>query len=316
MPASQSRRVVQFTHPGAEYVPLKRRADPNVTWSDDTRQTGIRGWNHLKSHKRKFMEAEGTVVLPNGTVKTDEKFTFWGEWEAHSTFRLTGKTAKLEPKLIHKPFFDPEYNGAGGHNTDPYVFGEAFWFTNCKQGSNNFLRNLSEGSLIIFGTEVADGFLLDTVFVVGGYIRTPIYDDVIEAASEPLKATNFLHGDIAHRPNGALTFYRGAMHPDPRMFCFTPCKVFEDGKPVIHERLKIDDWRSFQLQKPGARTVCTSLMQDRFVEGELPLNDVEQYWQKLVDLCFANDFNLAVKIEEPETVSANSVLNPNRAGRC
>lgn len=46
--------------------------------------------------------------------------------------------------------------GIGVHNTDPFVFGENFYYTNCKQQRfYRILRTLNNGSIIIYGSEKA-----------------------------------------------------------------------------------------------------------------------------------------------------------------
>jgi hypothetical protein len=58
----------------------------------------------------------------------------------------------------------------GAQNTDPFVFGDRFLYTCCKQrlrsGRPTQLRYLPHGSLVLFGSHISGGFGLDTVFVV------------------------------------------------------------------------------------------------------------------------------------------------------
>ena len=56
------------------------------------------------------------------------------------------------------------------HTTDPYVFGDSFWYTlqTINQKPNQNLKNLDEDSIIIMGSERNHDkkFLVDTIFVV------------------------------------------------------------------------------------------------------------------------------------------------------
>ena len=52
------------------------------------------------------------------------------------------------------------------HNTDPFVFGECFRYSNCRQTHCEDLRKLAPGSVILFGSNLGGAFVLDTVFVV------------------------------------------------------------------------------------------------------------------------------------------------------
>lgn len=70
-----------------------------------------------------------------------------------------------------------DYTGA--QNTDPFVFGDRFLYTCCKQrlrsGVPTQLRFLEPASLIPFGSHVHGQFALDTVFVVADHLdhRSP-----------------------------------------------------------------------------------------------------------------------------------------------
>lgn len=299
--SEKKRHVVEFTHPGAEYLPLKRKADPNVIWDSSDRRSGTRKWNELNSHKRKFLSVSGQSTDGLARRPTETELTIWGEWEAQSTFSSTGLPKGEGPQFIHKPFLNECYDGSRRHNTDPYVYGDSFWYTNCKQQPNNFLTRLDLGSVIIFGTEKKEGFFLDTVFVVGEVFSNPLNKTLLMNASNQLKSTNFLHNNIARDDaKSHLKFYRGLMYTEsPKFFSFVPSKPFSAGSPQFHERPLLSPSDEFELQKPGARTVCTRLMKDRRVNGSIPIEVARNYWMKLAHFCLKNGFSLATKIEEP-----------------
>ncbi len=131
------RAIVEFTHPGVEYIPKKRVFDEHVIWKDEKKTSGIRKWNELPSHKRKYLLCKGTYVDKDWKAKKS-LLTFWGEWEAQSYFKSTSLKKGISPQFIHKPFLDDSYSALRKNNTDPFVFGDNFWYTNCKQRKGSF----------------------------------------------------------------------------------------------------------------------------------------------------------------------------------
>ena len=109
--------IVEFTHPGKEYIPYKRKNDPNVLFDNKSRDVGKRKWNNLNNHKRKFMKSYGNYLSPNNILFKTEPLTFWGEWEAESYFERIN--FKDTPQFVHFPVLDMGYNGPTKHNTDP-----------------------------------------------------------------------------------------------------------------------------------------------------------------------------------------------------
>ncbi|RFU69506.1 hypothetical protein D0469_09070 [Peribacillus saganii] len=190
---------VQFMHPGGEHKPQN---------GED-----IFAWNK-NDHKRKFLKNPGKYItgLDNSEVKNAE-LMFWGEWEAQSKVlqKLDGVNG---PNYLHEPFYEKPTNYTGKQNTDPFIFGDNFYYTCCRQyrrSSNGklsptLLTRLQFGSLILFGSCVQNEFVLDTVFVVD---RNPIQhnadtiDEVVEGLPEtyvdvtiaPLYPENFSESD-------------------------------------------------------------------------------------------------------------------------
>jgi hypothetical protein len=148
---------VQFPHPGAEHGP-----DPD----DRT----VKRWETDRTeHARKFMVSPGAWRDdPEAPIKQGE-IVFWGEWEAASTVSAVPDPLRGGPHWLHRPFYeglaDAPSNGIR-QNTDPFVFGERFLYTYCRQPRNRKLRMLSDGSLILFGSKSKGRFVLDTAFVV------------------------------------------------------------------------------------------------------------------------------------------------------
>lgn len=145
---------VQFPHPGREHVP----AGDHMLWNTESQ------------HKRKYLVASGTTVDVSGTALSSGDFCFWGEWEppsrvVHRWDRMAGL-----PTVVHEPFWVSPGPPGFRQNTDPWVFGREFLYSNCKQivrvSNATSLQRLLAGSVILFGSTLGGQFVLDTVFVV------------------------------------------------------------------------------------------------------------------------------------------------------
>ena len=290
---------IQFSHNGQE-LNLSRRSKKNglaYRFDSPVLNTGFRFWNNEPSHKRKFIKHPGWYLENTGDSFNPEPkkgdLCFWGEWEPQSRFELTGNRYSKTPSLphaIHYPVFSTR--GKGRHNTDPFVFGEHFYYTNCKQNSYRILRTLTNGSIIIYGSEKnKTDFIIDTVFVVDSsetianyYLHPTRYPTILR------EATIDLHGGLPRN----MKLYKGKMYDftrhysenQPYTFCFVPCKVNCDlagfERPVI-------DWKRFNLKKPGAGTVTK----------KVEYSSESDFWHDLVAELIKQGFSLGVKLEMP-----------------
>lgn len=172
---------VQFMHPGGEHKP--RNGEEIFPWNEN-------------DHKRKFIKNSGEYITGKDDCEIKRaELTFWGEWEAQSKV-LKKMDGSEGPNYLHEPFYEKPSHYKGKQNTDPFVFGENFYYTCCRQyrrASNGRLcptklTKLEFGSLILFGSKVKNQFVLDTVFVVD---RDPIQHnaDTIEEVVEELPQT-------------------------------------------------------------------------------------------------------------------------------
>ena len=210
---SDSACFVQFPHPGGEHWP-----DPG----------GGKGWNSYDSrHARKFMQLSGNWIAGDGSAHGGELWA-WGEWEAQSELvrSLDASGAPGLPHHLWRPYYVVPRNGYERlHNTDPFIFGERFLYSNCLQPSRPGLRRLGRGSVIAFGSK-RGGWVLDTVLVVADYVDYPAPEAHLALADEVSEA--FLHvtvGPLAGNGEEAtLRLYRGATPADPvdGMFSFFP----------------------------------------------------------------------------------------------
>jgi len=151
---------VQFIHPGGEHKP------------DDG---DCKGWNTGR-HARKFIQNCGKYVdaTAPGGVREDD-LVFWGEWEPESTVsRRIAAPLPHGPHWVYQPYYGtPPKEWA--QNTDPFVFGDHFLYSNCLQRTKfgpTQMTTLDRGSVILFGSCIGKTeFVVDTVFVVDRWIN-------------------------------------------------------------------------------------------------------------------------------------------------
>ena len=298
---SDNKLIVEFSHPGAEYVPYKKKEDPNIVFDNSSKISGRRKWNNLKSHKRKFIQSIGNFISEDNILHKDKKLTFWGEWEAESNFKMINDNDT--PRFVHYPILDKTYNGPTKHNTDPFVFGDNFWYTNCKQSSRPFLQRMSKNSIILFGTESKTNFKLDTVFVIKQKFNYLEIQSAIKSFSEQLIKTNFTMNNMLFDKNKThYSYYVGKnFNDDKNLFSFSPSKVLNKNTSVGHERvlLNIND---FGLQKIGAGTVCKRLYLEKSINNNLDDKFLYDYWKKIVNACFDQGFVLGFDFELPKII--------------
>ncbi len=213
---ADKRCFVQFPHPGGEHGPI----------------TGSRWHRPPPNHRRKFMQLRGQWIDENSAKQPGDLWA-WGEWEPESdilrTFNPAGEGSG-HPRRLRKPYYvpksDQEYSKL--HNTDPFIFGEHFLYSNCRQKSG--LKRLAKGSIIAFGSgkEIngQPAWTLDTVMVVKDFI-----DYAPCRAREELNgwaSDTFLEvcgGPFSASPESdRLRLYRGATPGDSvdGMFSFFP----------------------------------------------------------------------------------------------
>jgi hypothetical protein len=141
-------KIIQFIHPSPEH----------------TCRTGS-NWN-IGNHRRKYLELAGKYLTALDTNPlASDKLYFWGEWEAQSHCRRINHPVPDGPHFIFNPYYQLPLP-ANAANTDPFVFGDQFYYCICKQAHYSSLRNLNSGDIILFGSCIGRQFVLDTVFVI------------------------------------------------------------------------------------------------------------------------------------------------------
>lgn len=246
--------IVQFTHPGGEHA-VSRKELTN----------GIKEWNY-GPHRRKFMKAVGQYVMKDGALSPKQDLLFWGEWEPTSKIHPISNIFGVVPKYVHEPFLPkgpsglilPPFNNGKfvtrkgikeplcRQNTDPFVFGDYFLYSVCKQRKKKRNSTLSEftklgelekGSIILFGSTISKKhggpyFVLDTVLVVDDY-------KAYHSKNAPYSLSGFVPNDycdlmgfVHWDPGNDHICYKGSTVDKPinGMFSFVPCKPCSSGE--------------------------------------------------------------------------------------
>lgn len=251
MTGSEAVSIVQFPHPGPEH--------------DATAAVGgVFPWND-GPHKRKFLQADGSWH-GEGDQQGSGAMRFWGEYEPPSRVTALGPKEGQQPRFLHEPLYPPS-SSEERQNTDPLVLG-GFWYSNCKQHQYNDkdsptkMQGLTRGSVILFGSMLNHGFVLDTVFVVAratAYARSDLAgldvpQHVREMALDPMNST----------PSECMKFtlYDGATADAPvdGRYSFVPAIPAEDSRgrferPQLH--LSDPELLDLQLSQGTKRTFRT-----------------------------------------------------------
>lgn len=272
---------VQFPHPGREHRPHRN------AWMD---------WN-VQEHGRKFMRLAGKwrTSADLNAVEHEGEMVLWGEWEAPSQVVQTYKPLDRRwPHCLQIPFWQVPPDDGFLQNTDPYVFGDRFLYSNCRQNIGRRPRRtqrLAVGSLIVFGSRLAGEFVIDTVLVIADS------QPMSAAAIKDLKGVDDVFKavvcDVLYRADRLEMhnrLYAGATPADPtgRMFSFFPCRPAEEAKrgfprPPIHldGLINQDSWQNYKVT-------------------EFPsLQEVEELWFRLVGEILGQGLCLGVHAATP-----------------
>lgn len=271
LPTSGDVRVVQFPHPGGEHDMSRRQ---------------IREWQSgSASHRRTFLQVDGRFRESLDGPDVVGGLAAWVEWEAQACLICELDPVAGGPSWLCDPVVDglaptPE-DGSPPQNTDPFVFGDRFRYTACRQPTNRKLRALGRGSLILLGSSVGGDFVLDTVFVVAEYIdhTATTYDGLPSSVSSDDHRRFTLDPWYGWGDDGTTyRLYLGATPDEPveGMFSYVPCRPQAGdrsafARPAIHLPPFVDprvrmQARSSSVVEPKVvadawRTVADSVME-------------------------------------------------------
>ena len=304
---ADKRCFVQFPHPGGEHKPDGHR---KIGWNKNHRN------NRVNPHKRKFMQFRGEWIDKDNN-KQPGNLRAWGEWEPESELICEFNTkdgGPHHPSYLWKPYWVPRNSYWGLHNTDPFIFGDSFLYSNCGQSasSKQGLKLLDQGSVIAFGSGKTIGgkrkWVLDTVLVVkDSFLYDPLNprealkdkvpDEFLEVTGGPLVAWAEDRGkgsaSAACAPTSErLRLYRGATPDDPvdGMFGFFPAISAEGESGFSRPVVSLDDeyFNPCNWQAPkGAR-------------GNLCPDTLRGLWDSLIAQVRKADLVLGTRADMPE----------------
>ncbi len=221
---------VQFIHPGSEHEP-------------DT--TAGRSWN-TGAHRRKFLKQPGRYLTALDARPVASGLVFWGEFEPPTRLVKSYANPGLDkPRHLFAPVPVAFHrNDPPLMNTDPFVFGDRFFYSICKQNNKNgptAMQRLARGSVILFGSgQHRSQFAVDTVFVVADYVDWNLSNyrqrlagvvppEYFHATLEPIAYEMKVR---SLSPSQTFRLYIGATVEKPYegMFSFFPCLPAKDGE--------------------------------------------------------------------------------------
>jgi uncharacterized protein YciU (UPF0263 family) len=178
-------------------------------------------------------------------------------------------------------------------NTDPFIFGDTFFYTICKKAQ---LKNLKPGDVILFGSEFGkrgfEKFYLDTLFVVDKELSitndSQLFNRIfIESTLNRLGLSS--NSDNPTKIHSGVKFSLKQL----QFYSFTPSKIASAGsfgRPII-------DTLKYGLQKPGARTGAKS----RQINND---ENIQAIWNNIARDVIGQDFVLGTHFNELTTFNA------------
>lgn len=304
---ADKRCFVQFPHPGNEHKPT---GDSTIGWNKILRN------GKVNPHKRKFLQFHGEWI-DEGDEKHSGNLRAWGEWEPESKVIRNFDVKECKPhhpSYLWKPYWVPKNTYRYLHNTDPFIFGDCFLYSNCRQSAsgNQGLKQLGQGSVIAFGSGKKIGgqwsWVLDTVFVVkDSFPYNPLYlrralegkvpTEFLEVTGGPLaawagKITKGSASAACAPTSERLRLYRGAtpQHRVDGMFSFFPAiPAVGDScfpRPVVSLDDKYFNSSNCLAAKGAGRT--------------LSFNTIRGLWHSLVEQVHNDGLVLGTRAEMPE----------------
>ena len=281
---------VQFIHPGLEHEPDS---------------AGGRSWN-VEMHRRKFLQQSGRMLPALDAKPVAGKLTFWGEYEPPTRLVKTyAKPVPDGPRFLFAPVPVPFHpNDPPLMNTDPFVFGEHFFYSICKQNNKKgptAMQRLARGSVILFGSgQHRTQFVVDTVFVVADYVdwnlsnfreklKGAVPPEYFHATLEPI-AYEMSVRDLS--PSQTFRLYIGATVEQPvdGMFSFFPCRPAQDGEPNGFARPV--------LRRPGI--VTDNLTQGQRMNPQPDAAAVRALWADVARQVLDQKLRLGVQADLPK----------------
>ena len=281
---------VQFIHPGGEHEP---DSPDGRSWNTDP-------------HRRKFLLRPGRALAAREGKLIPSDLVFWGEYEPPTRLVKSYPAPVPDgPRFLFAPAPVPfQPHDPPLMNTDPFVFGDRFFYSICKQNNKHgptAMQHLARGSVILFGSgRQRSRFVVDTVFVVAGCVDWNLADyrgklkeavppEYFHATLEPI-AYEMQVRDLS--PSQTFRLYFGATPEKPveGMFSFFPCLPADQGgkrgfaRPVVRR----------------AGIITDNLTQGQRLNPQPDLPAMKALWTEVADQVLAQGLLLGVQAELPE----------------
>lgn len=276
---------IQFMHPGVEHRPD---------------ESGFKHWNR-GPHRRKFLEQPGKFLSGLDSSEPHEGgLHFWAEWEPESelVMELPGQDAGY-PRFLFRPVFSRRSRFTGLASTDPFVFGDTFYYCVCQQVGK--MKRLAAGSVILFGSCKRDRFIVDTVFVVRDWYDydaenwrdQPVPETYRDASLAPMFAGSSKCRSATANGDRARRLYRGASYEDGSSdspFCFFPCLPSDDSLGFARPTIRIPN------------VITDNLKQGRKIGPPRTAEEVRELWRSVVTQVIDQGLCLGIYAEMPPIV--------------
>ena len=297
-------KIIQFMHPGSERPP-SRLSGKLVPDSNP-------GYYHCRwaeeTHARKFLSVPGRYY--DEAMKRESRMQnlrVWCEAEWDTRARKLNPASEAGPRWEHSFLPARPKLPEDGLNTDPYIFGKQFVYTNCRQDTKRSLQKLNAGDMILFGSlkklngEERFSFLLDTVFVVSP--ESTFLDDLPAASFKSCLSSWYEQAVLAplrspYSPNKKscvmydynYRLYLGASFQKPfdGVFSFAPIRLEECYPRMVLNSLSISSLECIRRDLSAQTALCTT---------EVP--DVKPYWKKLMRECKRRGYVPGTFFQEP-----------------
>ena len=286
---------IQFIHPGGEHKP-----DSGT----------IRTWN-ADPHLRKFVKSPGKYMTAIDGQAKDGDITFWVEWEPSSiAVKKYEAPVKEGPKYLFVPWLE-EFPAdlANSQTTDPWVFGDKFYYSFCLQNTSKGptgLRYLAKGTVILFGSCIGqEKFVVDTVFVVADYVdyNDRNYEEKLKGVVPPEylpMAVYPVYKDPARGDDeGDFRLYIGATYDKPYngMFSYVPSQPYtEEGKGFPRPAVAIPD------------IITNNLSRGKRFNEQKSMEDTVRLWNEATAQMLKQGAVLGVLAEMPEWPKQDAIL--------
>ncbi|GIX41642.1 MAG: hypothetical protein KatS3mg129_1375 [Leptospiraceae bacterium] len=302
-------KIIIFYHSGGQYNIDNRNQNDNYKFFKKTKKTGLMLWNSYE-HKRKFIKIKGDCIINTDHFKKNLPLVFWTEWEAESIFQLVNTNDIEKPQHIHIPILVEDYPYSMDkffQNTDPFVFGKNFIYSNCRQLQFSSLKNLAPYSLILFGSKVNHKFVLDTLFVVKNKFsyNSNNIDNLKQVYKSSLFEKVVLQPILQFLKNHTLSLYEGVSYYEKEkfdgIFSFVPCKIYKSPN-YLFKRLELSPEKFPEIYSKNGNISGQGI---KIIDSNK--EQIQLFWKRIYQELFNNDLCAGISFHYPAIIPYNRI---------